>query len=328
MFFESDGTVLNSGFRAGVIRQFQRKYGEHITVFWCLSHRLELAIKDALKKDMEEIDTVMRDLFYTYQNSGKRLRELHALYEILKDVYEFENGEVKPAKSTGTCWIDHKLHATKLFIDKRGPYLSHIQNVIADTAKKNDKAKLEGIRRRIGQGSVLLKCAMYMDILEPARQLSLTTQKMEEINIIKQVEAVDRTLKKYKVMLAKVDEDPAAASSLPTVKHVLLVIEGGPDESSIYQGIKVTNLSQSKTSLGRLMKDNVGNIYHSLGKHYGSLFENPDWTESGKETREADKIAHSAAKILNSKVWMSTKEPSAENLKIQLEALVKLPKHL
>ena len=67
---------------------------------------------------------------------------------------------------------------------------------------------------------------------------------MEEINIIKQVEAVDRTLKKYKVMLAKVDEDPAAASSLPTVKHVLSVIEGGPDESSAYQGIKVTNLSQ------------------------------------------------------------------------------------
>ncbi len=152
---------------------------------------------------MEEIDTAMRDLFYTYQNSGKRLRELRALHEILKDVYEFENEEVK----------------------QRGLYLSHIQNVIADTTKKNDKAKLEGIRRRIAHGSVLLKCAMYVDILEPARQLSLTTQKTEEINIIKQVEAVDRTLKKYKIMLAKVDEDPAAAaSSLPTVKYVLSVI--------------------------------------------------------------------------------------------------------
>ena len=72
------------------------------------------------------------------------------------------------------------------------------------------------------------------------------------------------------------------------------------------------------------MKDNVGNIYHSLGKRYGSLFENPDRTQSCKETREADEIAHSAAKILNSKVWMSMKEPSAENLKIQLEALVKV----
>jgi hypothetical protein len=174
-----------------------------------------LAIKDALKNDMEEIDTAMRDLFYTYQNSGKRLRELRALHEILKDVYEFENEEVKPTKSTATRWIDHKLRAMRLFIDKRGLYLSHIQNVIADTTKKNDKAKLEGIRRRIAHGSVLLKCAMYVDFLEPARQLSC------------------------------------------------------------------------------------------------------------KETREADEIAHSAAKILNSKVWMPMKEPrlSAESLKIQLEDL-------
>lgn len=46
-------------------------------------------------------------------------------------------------------------------------------------------------------------CYMYVDILGPARQLSL--------------EAVDRTLKKYNVMQAKVDKDPAAAaSSLPS----------------------------------------------------------------------------------------------------------------
>ncbi len=317
---------MNSGVRAGVIRQLQHKYGEHIKFFWCLSHRLELAIKDALKNDMEEIDTAMRDLFYTYQNSGKRLRELRVLHEILKDVYEFENEEVKPTKSTGTRWIDHKLRAMRLFIDKRGLYLSHIQNVIADTTKKNDKAKLEGIRKRIAHGSVLLKCAMYVDILEPARQLSLTTQKTEEINIIKQVEAVDRTLKKYKIMLAKVDEDPAAAaSSLPTVKYVLSVIEEGPDESSLYQGVKVTNLTQGKTSLGRVIKDNVGTIYQSLAKRYGSLVDNSDdGTESCRETREADEIAHSAAKILNSTVWMPMKEPSAESLKIQLEALLKV----
>ena len=65
VFFESDGTAVNSGLGAGVIRQLQRKYGEHIKFFWCLSHRLELAIKDALKKHMEEMDTAMRDLFYT-----------------------------------------------------------------------------------------------------------------------------------------------------------------------------------------------------------------------------------------------------------------------
>ena len=64
---------------------------------------------------MEEIDTTMRDLFYTYQNSGKQLRELPALYEILKDVYEFENGEVKSAKSTGTRWIRSQTACNETF---------------------------------------------------------------------------------------------------------------------------------------------------------------------------------------------------------------------
>ena len=113
----------------------------------------------------------------------------------------------------------------KSFIDKRGLYLAHNQNVIADKTKNNDKAILEGKRRRIAQGSLLLKCAMYVDILEPARQFSLITQKTTDVNIVKQVSAVDTTLAKYKIMSEKVNEDAtSAASSLPTVEHVLSVI--------------------------------------------------------------------------------------------------------
>lgn len=87
MFFESDGTLVNSGLRGGVISLLQQRYGKHIKFFWCLSHRIELGLEDALKKDMEEVDTAMRDLYYIYQNSGKCLRELRSLHEILKDVY-------------------------------------------------------------------------------------------------------------------------------------------------------------------------------------------------------------------------------------------------
>ena len=188
-FFESDGTAVNSGIRAGVIAMLQQKLGRHIKFFWCLSHRLELAIKEAIQNEMKDVETAMRDLYYIYQNSGKRLRE-----HILKDVYSFENGQVKPSKASGTPWIDRQLRAMKAFVDKWGLYLAHIQNVIADTSKANDKATLEGKRRRIAQASVLLKCAMFVDILEPARQISLITQKTSDVNIIKQVDAVDNTV--------------------------------------------------------------------------------------------------------------------------------------
>ena len=325
VFFESDGTSVNSGLRGGVISLLQQRYGKHIKFFWCLSHRIELGLKDALKKDMEEEDTAMRDLYYIYQNSGKRLRELRSLHEILKDGYSFENGEVKPSKSMGTRWIDHKLRAMKAFIDKSGLYLSHMQNVIADTSKKNDKATLEGKRRRIAQGSVLLKCAMYVDILEPARQLSLVSQSTNEINIIQQVEKVESTLKQYQIMQRRVQEtDAVATSALPTDKHVLSVIEKeGPSnvgQQSRYQGVPVSNVEQSKAAINCLVRCNVNAINESLANRYGSLADGTE-AESSK-TQEADELAHAVVKVLNTRVWM--KDATEESLTSQLNAISKV----
>ena len=261
----------------------------------------------------------MRDLYYIYQNSGKRLRELRSLHEILKDVYSFENGEVRPSKSTGTSWIDHKLRAMKAFIDKRGLYLSYMRNVIADTSKKNDKATLAGKRKRIAQGSVLLKCAMYVDILEPARQLSLVTQSTNEINIIQQVEKVESTLKQYQIMQRRVQEtDAVATSALPTVKHVLSVIEKeGPSDvgqQSQYQGVPVSNVEQSNAAeINGLVRRNVNTINESLANRYGSLADSTE-AESSK-TQEADELAHAVVKV---------KDATKESLTIQFNAISKV----
>ena len=254
------------------------------------------------------------------------MRELRSLHEILKDVYTFENGEVKPCKTTGTRWIEHKLRAMKAFIDKRGLYLIHMQNIIADTSKRNDKAKVEGMRRRIAQGSVLLKCAIYIDILEPARQLSLLTQATNQINIIEQVEKVDRTLKQYEMMQRRVQEtDAVATSAMPTVKHVLSVIEKeGPSEvgqQSQYQGVPVNNVEQSKAAINSMIHRNVKAIYDSLASLYGSLIDGTE-AEFSRETKEADEVAHTVAKVLNTCVWM--KDATEESLAIQLTAISKV----
>ena len=322
VFFESDGTAVNSGLRAGVISLLQRRFGKHIKFFWCMNHRLELAIKDAIQNDMEEVETALRDLYYIYQNSGKRLRELRSLHEILKEMYSFENRQVKPSKSSGTRWIDHKLRAMKAFIDKRGLYLAHIQNVIADTSKQNDKATLEGKRRRIAKASVLLKSAMYADIMEPARLLSLVNQKTSKVDIVKQVDAVDKTLKKYEIMKRRAEESDATATSvLPTVKHVLSVIEeeglSAVSQQHQYQGITVTHLQQGKDAVNSLVHRNIVAIYQSLARRYGSLMH--DEGESSKETKDADEVAHSVVKLLNTRVWM--KDATEVKLSVQMEAI-------
>ena len=148
----------------------------------------------------------------------------------------------------------------KAFVDKRVLYLAHIQNVIADTSKQNDKATLEGKRRRIAKASVLLKSAMYADIMEPwpARLLSLVNQKTSKVDIVKQVDAVDKTLKKYEIMKRRAEESDATATSvLPTVKYALSVIEeeglSAVSQQHQYQGITVTHLQQGKDAVNSLV---------------------------------------------------------------------------
>ena len=69
---------------------------------WCFAHRLELALKQALKESFEPITTCLTNLYYFHEKSTKKLRELKVLHELLKEIYEFEDNQVKPHRATGT----------------------------------------------------------------------------------------------------------------------------------------------------------------------------------------------------------------------------------
>ena len=75
-----------------------------LQVIHCFNHRLELSIKDAFKTDaIVKIDEMLMKLYYMYQKSPNRLRELKRMSEAC------EKSLPKPSKSHGTCWIVHKL---------------------------------------------------------------------------------------------------------------------------------------------------------------------------------------------------------------------------
>ena len=46
--FGADGAAENQGGERGAIASLRESYGLWITFLWCMSHRLELSIKDAL----------------------------------------------------------------------------------------------------------------------------------------------------------------------------------------------------------------------------------------------------------------------------------------
>ena len=72
----SDGATVNSGTKAGLAVKFREAGASWLVFFWCMSHRIELALKDSLDNAMQPIK----------------------LHKVLLELYEFEDGRVKPSK--------------------------------------------------------------------------------------------------------------------------------------------------------------------------------------------------------------------------------------
>ena len=235
VFLCTDGASVNSGLKSGLIKQIKDEI-PWVGFMWCLSHRLEVALKDALSNWMNQINECLTNLFYLYKNSSKKLREVREMYAIVCDMFEFESKQVKPHKASGTRWVDHHMKAMSNVVDKFGLYLAHFEYIIADTTKRTDKATLEGKRREMCQADVLFFSALFMDILEPVRVLSLTTQK-KDVNLIKSVNCIDNMKKTYEKLFNQFEKNSADVLNLPTVKRVLQKVECIEDETYRYQKI-------------------------------------------------------------------------------------------
>ena len=68
---------------------------------WCLAHRLELAVKDALKSTaFDAVDDMLLKLYYLYEKLPKKCRELEEVISDLKGCITFDEAGVKPIRAS------------------------------------------------------------------------------------------------------------------------------------------------------------------------------------------------------------------------------------
>ena len=156
-----------------------------------------------------------------YTNSSKKHRELKKLYEVLRDQFEMYGCGVRPLKAAGTRWIDHKLRAMERLVEKFGLYTAHLQNVISTCKILKDRAVLEGKFSKLVDAKVLLRSALFIDILAEAKKFSLITQK-SNINIVEVVDYVETTKSNYERLLKRFERNPSCVYELPTLKDTVL----------------------------------------------------------------------------------------------------------
>ena len=84
VFLSSDRASVNSGSNSGLIKLFREDY-QWLALVWCLRHRPELSLKDALSEFLEPVNTSLTHLFYIYSNSPKNIGSWIASTKNLKD---------------------------------------------------------------------------------------------------------------------------------------------------------------------------------------------------------------------------------------------------
>ena len=78
---------------------------------WCYAHILELACKGALTSTLfKDIEEMLLRLYYLYHKSPKKCRDLVAVIDDLKEVFELPNGGNLPIRSQGSRWINQEKH--------------------------------------------------------------------------------------------------------------------------------------------------------------------------------------------------------------------------
>ena len=142
--------------------------------FWCLSHRLELSIKDAHGGSLFGlIDEFLLQIYYVNEKSPKKCKELEEIVVELKGCLEPtvmpKEGGTRPLRASGTRFVSYKVAALNRIIDRFGAYISHLMILIEDPkVKSTDKAKLRGYLKKWKNFKVLVGCACISDLLKPA----------------------------------------------------------------------------------------------------------------------------------------------------------------
>ena len=263
-----------------------------------------------------------------YKDSSKKLRKLKNLYPLLKDQYEMYGAGVKPDKATGTRWIDHKLRATQKVVDKYGLYSQHLQNVIADTSKQTDRATLEGKFKKLIDASVLLRGAVFIDVLAEAKAFSLKTQK-DDTNIIDIVESLELMKRNYERLLKRARKDENYVLKLPTLKSVVGEIEDDEHSEQTYQDQKVKRYLQEKRFIKHHAVHIIERIISSIEERYGKVSSEENVLPSKSKyevSDEGDSVIFDVCCILNTNVLPNLEHTGDQDddedlLQVQLSAV-------
>ena len=231
---------------------------------------------------MDDIESLLIFLYKCYKNSSEKWHESQELYQSLKGEFSFQNNALRPAKSYDTRWISHRLQAMQVIFDKFSIFEIHLENVIADLSKYTGKATLEGHRRKLVEGKMLLHLALFLDILAPVRKLSLALQSKVNTTAVEISGFIEQCMETYQSMYDHLKDSPYSIFQL---KHLAKIKENLIEYA--YQGVKLSRVQSAMNALPRQAQSYIENILKALRERFD----------------DEDSILKYACQILDMNTW-------------------------
>lgn len=181
------------------------------------------------------IDDMLLKLYFIYEKSPKKCRELEEIISDLGEFVSFTDKGIKPLRASGSRWISHKLSAMQRITSKYGAYTSHLVALSQDySVRSTDRSKLHGYCKQWVDAKYLLGCALFIDLLSPCAIFSKVMQ-ADEIDILGALMSFVRSLKEIEKLMA------SQLSQWPTYSATLRLIT-----NTTYQGQELKRFDEAQ----------------------------------------------------------------------------------
>ena len=187
----------------------------------------------------DQIDEMLLRLYYIYEKSPKKCRELEDVIAELRKCVAFDDEGTRPVRASGSRWVTHKLSAMKRVVSKFGAYTNHLTTLSQDsTVKSADRCKLRGYLTRWVNAKYLLGCAFFSGLLLPCSVFSRVMQE-DDLDVLGAFSCLIRTIKEVDKLTSK------GLEHWPTYSAVLKKLMDRDGEVE-YQLQTLTHVSQAK----------------------------------------------------------------------------------
>ena len=164
---------MNTGIYNGLLTGQKNDGRPWLISIHCVSHRVELAIKDSLLKEerFRAVKQFVIDLFYLFKRSCKIKRHFNGLAATL-DVQVYSTLKVH-----GTRFVNHVCSGLARLLNNWPVLMQTLENAVELQSFRNLKPKLQIVLKKLKNFTFHLTCGIMKQVLDNFSKLSLVLEK-------------------------------------------------------------------------------------------------------------------------------------------------------